>query len=67
MQVTAVALEEIQFLTAFIETGKAIEFINYKYTDEKQKEKAKELLQQIKPSMMGPRTLRQDLSGVEYK
>lgn len=67
MQVTAVALEEIQFITAFIETKKAIEFINSKYTDESQKEKAKSVLQQIKPSMMGPKTVRKTLADDEYR
>ena len=67
MQVTVVALEEIQFITAFIDTKKGIEFINEKYSDDSAKEKAKSVLQQIKPGMMGPRTLRKTLSDDEYK
>lgn len=67
MQVTAVALEEIQFITAFIDTKKGIEFINDKYSDDSQKEKAKLVLHQIKPGMMGPTTLRKTLSDDEYK
>ena len=67
MQVTAVALEEIQFLTAFIETSKVLEFINEKYSDDSQKEKAKLVLQQVRPSMMGPKTLRKNINDKEYQ
>ena len=58
MQITIVSLDEIQFLTAMVETSAVIEFIN-KYTEEESKEKAKLILQKIKPGMMGPRTLRE--------
>lgn len=58
MEVTTVSLDEIQFITAFIETKKALEFIQ-QYPDEKSKEKAKAILQKVKPGLMGPRTLRE--------
>lgn len=66
MQVTMVALEEIQFITAFVDTKKSIEFINDKYTDAEQKEKAKGVLQTVKPGFMGPKTLRKNLNDDEY-
>ena len=59
MQVTSVALEEIQFITAYIDTQTALNFINEKYTEEADKENAKQVLQKIKPGQMGPKTLRQ--------
>lgn len=66
MQVTVVALEEIQFMTAFIDTKKTLEFINSKYTEDVEKEKAKQVLQVIKPGFMGPKTLRKTLNVDEY-
>lgn len=66
MQVTMVALEEIQFITAFVDTKKSIEFINENYTNDAQKEKAKGVLYQVKPGIMGPRTLRKNLNDDEY-
>ena len=66
MQITMVALAEIQFITAFIDAKKSIEFINENYTDEDQKEKAKSVLQVIKPGFMGPNTLKKNLSNDEY-
>lgn len=59
MQLTVVSFDEIQFLTVYIDTKEALSFINTKYTDEKEKENAKEVLQKIRPSQMGPKTLRQ--------
>ena len=59
MQVTSVALEEIQFITAYIDTQTALNFINEKYTEEADKENAKQVLQKGKPEQMGPKTLRQ--------
>ena len=67
MQVTTVSLEEIQFLTAFVDTVKTLDFINSKYKTDEQKEKAKLALQKTKPGMMGPRTLRKTLNSDEYK
>ena len=59
MQVTTVALDEIQFLTAYIDAATSIDYINKKYTTDESKEKAKEILRKVKPGAMGPRTLRQ--------
>lgn len=67
MQITMVALEEIQFLDAFIDKATAIKFINEKITDEDQKTVCKEYLQKAAPGMMGPRTLRKTLSDPEYR
>ena len=67
MQITTVSLEEIQFLTAFVDIEKALEFINEKVTDEQQKEKVMKLIQKMKPSMMGPKTLRGYINSPEYK
>ena len=61
IEITTIALDEIQFITAIIDKAKAIEFINQNYTDDECKEKAKEFLQKVAPGLMGPRTLR-DLS-----
>ena len=58
MQVTQVSFDEIQFLTAYIDKVSAIEFIKNNITDEDEKEKVKNLLYKVAPSMMGPRTLR---------
>lgn len=58
MEVTTVSLEEIQFLTAYIDTVKALDFINTKITDETKKEEAKQMLQKIRPAKMGPNSLR---------
>lgn len=66
MQVTMVALEEIQFITAFVDAKKSIEFINDNYTDDDQKEKAKLVLQKVKPGFMGPTTLKKNLNDDEY-
>ena len=57
MQVTQVSFGEIQFLTAYIDKVSTLDFINKNITDEKEKEKVKNLLQKVSPSMMGPRTL----------
>lgn len=67
MQVTAIALEEIQFMTAFIDVPKALEFINQNYTEDSEKEKAKGVLQVTKPGMMGPKTLRKNINDDEFK
>jgi len=68
MQVTTVSLEEIQFLTAYVDSSQALEFINNKYTTDEEKTKAKEVLQKVKPGMMGPKTLAQfDPSDYKYK
>lgn len=66
MEVTMVSLEEIQFISAFIDAKKSIEFINNNYTEDEQKEKAKEILQVVKPGFMGPRTLKKNLNDDEY-
>ena len=58
IEITTVALAEIQFITAIIDKPKAIEFITGNYTDDKSKEKAKTFLQKIAPGQMGPNTLR---------
>ena len=58
MQVTSVALEEIQFLTAYIDPSKSLEFINNKFTNNDEKEKCKAILSKARPAMMGPRTLK---------
>lgn len=65
MQITMVAIEEIQFLTAFVDSAAVLDYINNNYTDEKEKEKAKGILQIIKPGQMGPRTLRRTRLGPE--
>lgn len=67
MQVTTVSLDEIQFITAYIDAETTVNFINSNYTDETQKEKAKSYFRKVKPGMMGPRTLRKTLSDDEYK
>lgn len=61
MEITTISLDEIQFITAFIDKPKALEFINENYTEDTSKEKAKSILQKVAPGLMGPRTLR-DLS-----
>lgn len=69
MQVTTVALDEIQFLTAYIDTIQALDFINNKYTDDAEKENAKDVLMKIRPGQMGPKTLRrldQNELGLNY-
>ena len=66
-EITSVALEEIQFLTAYVDVVKAIEFINKYITDEEQKKAALELVQKLKPAMMAPTTLRKDLNGESYE
>lgn len=58
MQITTVSLEEIQFLTAYIDINSAIEFINNNIADEEKKEEVKTILKKVKPAMMAPRTLR---------
>ena len=58
MQVTTVSLDEIQFLTAYIDMPSALEFANTKYTDDKEKEKVKGILQKVKPAVMDPRSLK---------
>lgn len=58
IEVVYVSFGEIQFLHAFADTEKTLELINEKYTDEKSIKKAKSILQKIRPSMMGARTLR---------
>lgn len=65
--ITSVALEEIQFLTASVDMITALDFINENITDEAKKEEIKKVLQKLKPSMMGPRTLRKTISDNEYK
>lgn len=67
MQVTIVALEEIQFLTAFIDINQTLEFIKEYVTDEKQKENVMKIVQKMKPAMMGPKTLRGYINSPEYK
>lgn len=66
MHITTVSLEEIQFITAFVDSAKIIDFINSKYTDDEAKEKAKEVFRKAKPGIMGPRTLRKNLNHDEY-
>lgn len=65
--ITIVSLEEIQFLTAFIDINKTLEFIKEHVTDEKQKEKVMQIVQKMKPAMMGPNTLSGYLNSPEYK
>lgn len=67
MQITKVALEEIQFLTAYVDRIDAINFIRQNITDEKKKEEALSLLQRVAPGMMGPRTLRKNIDDPEYR
>lgn len=67
MQITQVALNEIQFLTAFIDKAKALEFISKYITDEDKKKETKEFLYKLAPSTMGPRTLRKNISDPEYR
>ena len=67
MQVTMVALEEIQFLTVFIEAKEALNFVNKYVTDEKQKEETLKIIQRTAPSMMGPNTLKKTINDPEYK
>ena len=57
-EITVVALEEIQFITAYVDTATVIDFINNKYTNEDHKEVAKKILKRMKPCLMGPNTLR---------
>lgn len=58
MQVTTVSFGEIQFLTAYIDMPKALEFVKEKYTEEGPLNKAKSILQRIKPAMGTPESLR---------
>ena len=67
MQITMVSLEEIQFITAYVDTVTALNFINENITDEEKNKEVKEILQRIKPSMMGPNTLRKNINDNEYK
>lgn len=59
IELTMVSLDEIQFITAFVDVKQCMEFISEKYKDDKSKEKAKGILMKVKPGQMGPRTLRQ--------
>lgn len=59
IEITAVSLDEIQFITAFVNVQQAMNFINQYYKDDKAKEKAQKFLQKVKPGQMGPKTLRQ--------
>lgn len=67
MQVTMVALDEIQFLTAFIETKEAFKFIDTYVKDESQRAEVLKILQKTAPSMMGPRTLKKNISDPEFQ
>lgn len=58
-EITKVAIEEIQFITAYVDMATAIDFINKNYTDEKQKEVAKKVLKRMKPCLMAPNTLKE--------
>ena len=66
-EITSVALEEIQFLTAYVDIATALKFINDNITNEEKKAEVKKLLQKVKPAMMAPTTLRKDLNGESYK
>lgn len=57
LEITSVSLDEIQFLTAYVDVPKALEFANKNYIGDSQ-EKAKETIRIVKPGQMGPRTLR---------
>ena len=57
-QVTQVALDEIQFLTAFIDVPKALEFVKENYTEEVAIYKAKETIQKCTPTSKIENTLR---------
>lgn len=67
MQITKVALEEIQFLTAYVDKVTVLKFINDNITDEDKKKETKEYLQKLAPAMMGPKTLRKNISDPEYR
>ena len=67
MQITMVALEEIQFLDAFVDKATALKFINEKITDEEQKAVSKAYVQKAAPGQMGPRTLKKYLNDPEYR
>ena len=67
LQITMVALEEIQFLDAYIDKATALKFINEKFTDEDQKSMVKTLLNKVAPGSMGPRTLRKFIDDPEYR
>lgn len=58
IEISSVSLDEIQFMTAFVNTNEAMNFITTYYKDAKSKEKAMTFLQKVKPGQMGPRTLR---------
>lgn len=66
-EITSVALEEIQFLTAYVDVVKAIEFVNKNITDENKKKEVLELISKCKPAMMSQTTLRKDLNGKSYE
>ena len=58
LQVTTVALEEIQFLTASVDIVKALEFVEKNITDEDKKKEVMEIIKKIGPSMMTPKSIR---------
>lgn len=63
MQLTAVALNDIQFLTVKLDKAGSLKFINENITDENAKKQAKALLQKLSHSTMKPRTLSGDNLG----
>ena len=67
MQVTMVALEEIQFLDAYIDKPTVLKFITENITDENKKQETLKLLNKVAPGMMGPRTLRKFIDDPEYR
>ena len=67
MQITKVALEEIQFLTAYVDRITALNFITENITDETKKKESLALLQKVAPGTMGPRTLRKTIDDKEFR
>ena len=67
IMITMVELAHIQFMTAYPNKAEVLKFINDNYTDEDSKAKALAVFQKAAPGMMGPRTLRKDLSDPEFR
>lgn len=67
LMVTMVELAHIQFMTAYPNKVDVLKFINDNYTDEEAKEKALMVFKKSAPGMMGPNTLRKNISDPEYR